>query len=180
MKQSAVSGRSGASSLALSSDIENLYEQHNSWLTGLLQRKLGCPHHAADIAHDVFLRILGKSLIPDIYSPRPYLSKIAMGLVANQWRRADIEKAYLQALSNQPQAEEISAETRYIIIETICRIDALLYELPDKVRQAFLLSRLEGVRYSDIAATLDVSTRTVKKYIAKAMLHCLRADASDI
>jgi RNA polymerase sigma-70 factor (ECF subfamily) len=35
------------------------------------------------------------------------------------------------------------------------------------------MSRIQGVRYQDIALELEVSERMVKKYIAQAMLQCL-------
>ena len=67
----------------------------------------------------------------------------------------------------------ISPEERQIILDTLLAIDALLNTLPFKVRRAFLLSRLDGLSYREIAAELGVSERMVKKYMAQAMLHCL-------
>ncbi len=49
----------------------------------------------------------------------------------------------------------------------------MLDGLGPKVKQAFLLSQLEGLGYVDIAARLGVSVSSVKKYMAKATEHCL-------
>ena len=59
-------------------------------------------------------------------------------------------------------------------------VDKLLRELPVKVRQAFLLSRLDGCTYARIAEQLGVSERMVKKYMAQAMYHCLSAEESRV
>jgi RNA polymerase sigma-70 factor (ECF subfamily) len=145
-----------------------------------MRRRLGCVDTAADLAHDTFVRLLLRQTDPEaLRQPRAYLRSIAAGLVANHWRRRDIEDAYLSALSQQTPLVVPSPETHHVVIETLVRIDAMLRGLPAKVRQAFLLSRLDGVRYADIAITLDVSERMVKKYMARAMLHCLQFQDED-
>ncbi|MDX1588589.1 MAG: sigma-70 family RNA polymerase sigma factor [Oleiphilaceae bacterium] len=164
--------------------LHNLYMDHSHWLQGFLYRQMGCQATAADLAQDTFLRLLTRQQSPQqeeaIEQPRAYLGRIARGLAANHWRRRDIEQAYLQALAQQPEATAPSPETYHVIVETLIRIDALLRDLPTRVRQAFLLSRLEGVRYAAIAESLGVSERMVKKYMAQAMLHCLQLGDDDL
>lgn len=48
--------------------------------------------------------------------------------------------------------------------------------LKPKVREAFLLSQLDGLTYKQIGERLGVGERMVKKYMAQAMLCCLQAD----
>ena len=155
--------------------FEALYREHHNWLRRLILCRLSCADTAADLMHDTFLRLLVRDQdLAAIEEPRAYLSHIANGLIANHWRRRDVEQAYLEALRQRSPIVSQSPETRQMVIDTLCQIDAMLCDLPDKVRQAFLLSRLDGVRYAQVAATLGVSERMVKKYMAQAMLHCLR------
>lgn len=105
--------------------------------------------------------------------PRAYLSAIAHGLLVDHWRRQCVERAWLDTLAAQPQALAPSAEQQAMVLQCLCRIDALLERLPAKVRQSFILSQLEGLSYREIGAQLGVSERMVKKYMAQAMLHCL-------
>lgn len=44
-----------------------------------------------------------------------------------------------------------------------------LSDLPPKCRQVFLMSRMEGMRYKDIAEELGISEKTVENQIAKAL-----------
>ncbi|WP_347506952.1 sigma-70 family RNA polymerase sigma factor [Pseudomonas anguilliseptica] len=160
--------------LASQQSIQRLYSDHHGWLNGWLRQRLGCADHAADLAQDTFLRLLKTpGILADIRQPRAYLSTVAHGLVVNFWRRQSVERAYLEALTVQPEALAPSPEERELILETLLAIDAMLLRLPGKVRQAFLLSQLEGLTYSVIAERLGVSERMVKKYMAQAMLHCL-------
>jgi len=41
------------------------------------------------------------------------------------------------------------------------------------MRQAFLLSRLDGLTYQQIADQLGVSLRSVKRYMQQAFVQCL-------
>ncbi|GAA4326226.1 sigma-70 family RNA polymerase sigma factor [Pigmentiphaga soli] len=153
-----------------------LYADHHSWLQAWLRRRLGDAFTAADLAHDTFLRVLSKEAPPAIREPRALLVTIAGGLVINYHRRRRIELAYLEALALLPEPSAPSPEARALMIETLVEIDRLLDGLPRLVRQAFLLSQLDGLRQGEIAARLGVSVPTVKRYIARALEQCCFAD----
>lgn len=152
--------------------VEVLYMDHHGWLQGWLRRKLGDAFLAADISHDTFVRILTKDMPPAIREPRALLATIANGLVMNLHRHQRIEQAYLDALAQHPELTTPSPETRAMVIETLIELDRLLCGLPQKVREAFLLSQLDGLRQSEIAARLGVSLPTVKRYVARALEQC--------
>ncbi|MNE80193.1 putative RNA polymerase sigma factor FecI [compost metagenome] len=90
----------------------------------------------------------------------------------DHFRRARLERAWLQALAEQPEALDISAEARAILLETLCELDGMLAGLGARVRKAFLLSQLDGMTYKAIAETLGISVVTVNRDIAKALHHC--------
>ncbi len=60
-----------------------------------------------------------------------------------------------------------------MLLETLQALDELLDGMPAVVRRAFLWSQLEGLGYREIAERLQVSERTVKRYMAQAYEHCL-------
>jgi RNA polymerase sigma factor (sigma-70 family) len=150
-----------------------LYSGHHGWLLGWLRKKLGCADQAADLAHDTFVRVIAGRDASSIREPRAYLGTIARSLLVNYWRRLEIERAYLAAVAAQPLASAPSPEERALLLETLCQVDAMLARLPVKVRSAFLLAQIDGLRYAEIAVKLGVSERTIKKYMARAMLQCL-------
>jgi len=160
--------------------LHRFYADHHGWLNGWLRRQLGCSQRAADLAQDTFVRVLSKDDdMAAIREPRAYLHTIAKGLLINHWRRRQIEQAYLDALALQPEPVVPSPESQALIVETLLRIDAMLTQLPTRVRSAFLMSQLHGMTYAAIATELGVSERMVKKYMAQAMLHCLMLVAED-
>jgi RNA polymerase sigma-70 factor (ECF subfamily) len=159
-----------------SQDIEVLYSDHHGWLQGWLRRKLGDAFDAADLAQDVFMRLLTRQAaavsLPDLREPRAYLSTIARGLVVEHWRRRELEQAWLDTLAHLPQAEAPSPESRLIFLETLVGIDRLLDALKPQVRSAFLWAQLEGLTCPQIAERLGVSLATTERYIATALRHC--------
>ncbi|PCF94267.1 sigma-70 family RNA polymerase sigma factor [Vreelandella nigrificans] len=155
--------------------FDALYHNHHSWLRRWLSAKLGCSHTAADLAHDTYLRILARGTTPAPDQSRRFLTQIAKGLVIDHYRRRRIEAAYLETLSLLPEPEAPSPEERALAIEALVEIDVLLHRLPDKPRRAFLMCRLDGLSYPEIAKSLGVSVSSVEKYIAKALLVCHQA-----
>lgn len=156
----------------LQSEVQALYRDHHGWLRDWLRRKLGCSHHAADLAHDTFVRLLSKREPAVPAEPRPYLATIAQGLVVDFHRRKALERAYLASLAALPEPQTPSPETRAIVLEALVAIDAMLDGMKPAVRQAFILSQLEGLTYAQIAAQLGVTVRTVNNYMLKALEHC--------
>lgn len=164
--------------LAKHNNIHTLYSDHHGWLQNWLGRKLGNSHDAADIAHDTFLRLITGRRDPAHLGkePRALLTHIARYLVVDHWRRQDVERAYLEAIVQLPEPEAPSPETRLLILEVLCRIEAMLSDLPALTREVFLLAQLDGLTYKTIAVQQGVSLATVKRHMRKAFLACLNLD----
>jgi RNA polymerase sigma-70 factor (ECF subfamily) len=164
--------------LELHQQIEVLYSNHHGWLQGWLRGKLGSAFDAADLAHDTYLRILARGRAPRPEESRQHLAQIANGLMIDLFRRRHIEAAYMEALAHMPPAAMPTPETRALIIEALTEIDAILASLPAKVREAFLLCKVEGLDYREIARRLDVSVSSVEKYMVRALLACCAAQVT--
>lgn len=159
---------------ATSTDIEALYGAHHGWLQSWLRRRLGNACDAADLAHDTFVRVMGKLDIGEVREPRAYLATIAGGLVNNHWRRQALERAYLEALAAQPLATAPSTEERLLILEALEEMARLLDGLPPQVRAAFLLSQLDGMTYPQIAEQLGITVNVVQNAMRRTMAQCYR------
>lgn len=160
--------------------MESLYSAHHGWLQGWLLRRLGNTADAADLAQDAFVRLLNRSALPrfgSVAEARGYLRTIGGGLCIDLWRHREVEKAWLDALAAQPEALAPSPEHQAIVIETLLEVGRMLGRMPPKAAAAFVMAQVDGLPYREIAATLQVSERMVKKYIAQAMLQCALIDA---
>ncbi|MFW5823617.1 MAG: sigma-70 family RNA polymerase sigma factor [Marinobacter sp.] len=156
-------------------NMNSLYRENQSWLRGWLYSRLGCSEAAADLAQDTFLRLLKTGNHPPEGESRRYLTRIAKGLMIDAYRRQKIEEAYLESLSQLPEASAPDPARHHAIIETLLEIDILLDGLPDKVRTALLLRQLDGLSYAAIARQLSVSVSSVEKYVARGLAACCLA-----
>lgn len=154
--------------------LQAIYQDNHAWLCSWLRRKLSNPADAADLAHDTFVRLLGKpAQAPALREPRAWLTTAAHGLMVDHVRRQSLERAYAETLALAPPALHPSPEDQLLLLQTLVRIDTMLDGLAPKARTAFLLSRLEGLPYADIATQLGVCLSSVEKYMAAALRHCL-------
>lgn len=160
--------------------LQAIYLDHHAWLFGWLRRRLINSADAADLAHETFVRLLGRPphQMQTLREPRAWLTTAAHGLMVDHVRRQALERAYLDALAHAPEATHPSPEDRLQLLETLVRIDTMLDGLAPKARAAFLLSRLEGLVYADIARQLGVCLSSVEKYMASALRHCIAFQAT--
>ncbi|TBV02466.1 sigma-70 family RNA polymerase sigma factor [Phytopseudomonas dryadis] len=162
------------STLSSEQAFHDLYQDHRGWLEQWLSRRMGNGWDAADLSQDAFIRVLGSSQqIAELQEPRAYLKTIGKRLLINFHKRRSLEQAYLEALAQLPEACAPSPEQRWLVLETLQALDELLDGLPRVVRRAFLLSQLEGLGYREIAERLEVSERSIKRYMVQAYEHCL-------
>ncbi|EAV0891815.1 sigma-70 family RNA polymerase sigma factor [Salmonella enterica subsp. enterica] len=153
--------------------FESFYSAHHGWLKHWLTRKLQSVFDADDIAQDTFLRVINGESLTTIRDPKSFLCTVARRVMIDLFRRNALEKAYLEMLARLPEMQVPSAEERQLHLEALQLVDQMLDGLSCKARNAFLLSQLDGLTYSEIASRLNVSVSSVKKYVAKATEHCL-------
>ncbi|WP_447649811.1 sigma-70 family RNA polymerase sigma factor [Pseudomonas abietaniphila] len=162
-----------------SAQLTALYQQQHRWLRSWLYRQLDCSQRAADLMQDTFMRLLLSNETLEVRQPRPFLAKVARSVLSNHYRRARLEKAYLEALQADSEAVVPDLATQLILFETLVQLDAALSELDIPVRQAFLWSQLDGLSHGEIAQRLQISIATVKRHVVKAGARCLMVASPD-
>ena len=155
--------------------IAAIYTDHQAWLKNWLTRRLKCQYSAADLSHDAFLRLItGATPGHRLREPRAYLMLIVNRLLINRYRRKQVEEEALRQvatlLSDCDERDPARIASAQDLLAHI--IQLLTEELPEKPRRAFLMARLEGLSYRQIAARLKVSESSVKLYLAQVLSHC--------
>lgn len=123
---------------------------------------------AEEIVQDVFLKIWEeKESLSEIKSINAYLYRSVVNSSINFVnRQKNIEKHHLKIADHVviDDAERHEEENELIV---------LLYHeielLPEKCQQVFKLSRLEGLKYRDIALRLNISEKTVENHMGNAL-----------
>jgi RNA polymerase sigma-70 factor (ECF subfamily) len=134
---------------------------------------------AEEVAQDVMLAIWqsrGKLSITG--SVGGYLFRATRNRVLNELRHRKIQQKSLPYLGSPAEAPA-DAEDRLQDEEIRQALHAALSELPDRCREVFELSRVQGLRYAEIAEAMDISVKTVETQMGKALKH-LRERLGDL
>jgi RNA polymerase sigma factor (sigma-70 family) len=157
--------------------VERLFAEHRGALQTFFGRRIRTKADAADLAQEVYIRMLRVGDQEAIRNPVHYLYTVANNLVkenaALDRRQAsgiDIDQAPAhEQLETLPEFDgDLDASQR------IARLGVVLQQLRPKCRAAVELRFTHGLSFREIAMHLGVSPQMAKKYVAQALVHCRR------
>jgi RNA polymerase sigma-70 factor (ECF subfamily) len=129
---------------------------------------------AEDVIQEAYLRVLRYSAQNVVENREQLLFSAARNLAIDTQRRGKvrqktaIELAVLAPMQWPASDEVVDTEQR------LARVEAAIAALPSRCREVFLMHRIDGLSYSEIAAQRGISVSTVEKHIARA---CLMIDS---
>ena len=153
--------------------VTSLLERYRPALIGYFRRRVRDLGDAEDLAQEVFVRILGRGDVAAIADLRGYLFEVALSVLVDRTRRDKVRhKATHRSFDPEGHgAEDFASDRIHLGREALARATAALLELPDRTRIIFVLRRLEGMKYSEIAHKLGISVSAVEKQMLRAMSH---------
>jgi len=128
---------------------------------------------ASDLAQDVFLRVWEKKMDIDTKTALRLLYKMARDMYISLYRREMLEINYKSAFENEPL--DSSPEEKLSYKELFSDYTKALAEMNEKQRTVFLMSRMEGLKYHEIADRLQLSIKAVEKRMNIALTSLKRA-----
>lgn len=125
----------------------------------------------ADIVHDAFLRVVEARSAARVRSPVHLLFRVVQNLATDRLRSKGRASALFEAAGGSVEAADDSpdAERALIASERLRRSLEVIDRMTEKRRTIFLLHRIEGLSYAQIARRTGVSVKTVEKQMTAAM-----------
>ncbi len=158
-----------------SAAFDAIFRRWYAPLVGVADRMLRDAAAAEELAQDVLLELWRRRTTLDTGDePGPYLIRAVRNRALNRLRHARVAARAAPMLAVDEAAPGASPAAQAVEGELAAAIDAAVAALPPGCRRVFLLSRAEGLRYSDIAARLGISPKTVEAQMGRA-LRLLRA-----
>lgn len=160
--------------------FELLFRKYYTRLCGFANKFLNDPEEARNIVQDVFTKIWeGREDIEIDESLKSYIFKVAQNLSLNKLARNKVESRYIEVYKQvYIDNKYISASESLFEKELENNISVALNKLPAKCRKIFDLSRVEGLKYNEIAEMLQISVKTVEAQMSKA-LKIMRIELKD-
>lgn len=141
-------------------------------MEAVLRRRVGCRATAADLVQELFLRFWRRPSAPleDLGS---YLIRSAHNLAIDHLRsegaRSRSEAGLLPSHCDEGAA---SPDAALEAGSDLRRVEAALRALPERTRHIFLLNRIHGQTYGQIARSMALSQSTVEKHMMRALQVC--------
>jgi RNA polymerase sigma factor (sigma-70 family) len=148
--------------------------QHQSVLR-FLRRRGATPQDALDIAQDTYVRFLRYEGVTGIESPAAMLFRIAGNVAADHGRAAALrgKTRSFDAHDAEIASEHPSAEREVAAEQVLTAVRSAIAGLSPRCRTVFLLSRLDGLTYLEIAARCGISVKMVEKHVSHALRACV-------
>ena len=147
-----------------------LYRDHAARLRKRLRARVGSGEEASDLVQDAFARLLGAASLGRLREPEAFLNRIVRNLLIDRSRRLANRGAHVPIDEATDPAVPPSQSERLELEQMRERYRDIVASLPPRMREVFVLHRVEELSYKEIAAQLDIGVRTVEWHIAEAIV----------
>lgn len=174
-----VMGDLGYNNVDIQTDFDKIYVMYFSRMHRFAKEYVLSDEDAENIVQDVFLMLWEKRTVLDVQvSLLSYLFSLVKNRCLDFLRHQIVVEDYKQELS----AKLIALEQFNYIFNTDEDLERLfssaIDKLPERCREIFIKSRLDGKKYREIAEELNLSVNTVENQMTIA-LKKLRAELKD-
>jgi RNA polymerase sigma factor (sigma-70 family) len=158
-------------SAALARQFKDMRGKLLAWI----RRRIPDPAEAEDVLQESFLRITQRDGSDGVDHFESYLFSTARSVLADRHRRRGVRQAsaHVALEPEHHHATDVDALRALLAKEKLRKASEALMSLPDRTRMVFVLRRLEGLRYGEIATRLKISVSAVEKHMARAVEHLL-------
>jgi len=150
-------------------EFKNTFDTHFDSVRNYIYYRSGDKELANDIAQETFIRCWEK-LSPKTESMeniKGFLFKIAGDIFITSYRKKQFAMKYT-ALNHSEEFFQ-SPEEEMTYKEMLVSYENALANLPEKQRTVFLLNRMDGLKYHEIATNLGLSIKAVEKRMKFAL-----------
>jgi len=162
------------------SAFEKLFEYYSQKLYRFALSYLKSDLEAEDLVQEVFLKIWeNRTNIKTGTSFQSYLFTIAFNSIRKNFNdKAKLDK-FRTDLLDFLSHENPSLENRPDFESLLTKLDSLIDQMPERIKEIYLMRKKEGKAVRDIAEKLSISTKTVENQITEAMNYLKKEIAKD-
>lgn len=154
--------------------ISDAFIKHESFLKRFLKRFLSRPQDIEDVVQDTYLKARCAEKKQEIHSPKAFLFRIARNEALKELRnRSNRITDYIEDMEpSEGFSDETSLEDQAMARQKLGMFCQSALEMTPRCRRAFLMCKVYGLSYKEIAAQLGISVSGVEKHVAKGLEIC--------
>jgi RNA polymerase sigma-70 factor, ECF subfamily len=152
------------------SDFEVLFRTHYSSLCSYANSFLRDVDASEEVVQEVMFKMWTnrKTLVIDT-SMKSYLFRAVRNGCMNVMKHIKVRDEYRSWREHAGEESQRAAEDELIATELEVKIRQAIDQLPIERRKIFIMSRYDGLTYSQIAEKLGISAKTVENQMGKAL-----------
>ncbi|KAA1243909.1 RNA polymerase sigma factor [Aquimarina sp. RZ0] len=158
-------------------NFEAIFDKHSASLRNIIYYKYGDMDLAEDIVQDAYIKLWLNCKKVLFEKAKAYLITVANNNLLNHILHQKVILKYEQ----KPHSEIDHQDPQFLIEEKefMKKLKNAINQLPEKQREAFLLSRIDKKTYREISEIIGVTIKAVEKRIHYALLN-LKESLGDI
>lgn len=149
--------------------FSSLFKKHVKVLRNYLLYKFGDSEKANDVAQEAFIKLWENCADVPQEKAKSYLYTVANNAALNKIAHKKVVLAYAKNASPKGHTFE-NPEFLLEEEEFKAKLQDAIGRLSEGQRTAFLLHRIDGKKYHEIAEMLDISVKAVEKRISGALV----------
>ncbi len=150
--------------------FDALYRKYSGRLYKFAFSLIKVPEEAENIVQDVFLKLwLNREKVDKATSVKYYVFSIAYHSSISLLRKKIRESRYIEFLQSKQEVSGEPASVDAEFNELNEKLDRILETLPSRQREIYRLHRVEGMKHSEIAEKLGISTNTIETHLSRAL-----------
>ena len=135
-------------------------------LNRYLRSRVRAPVDVEDLAQETYLRLLRAPDLGTVLNPEAYLIRVASHVVA-EWRQNHAPQESIESAEHEALADLCTPESEISARLSQRRLNDVLERLPALTRAVVLMRLRDGTAYKEIAATIGITDRQVKRHLAR-------------
>ncbi|MBB4798706.1 RNA polymerase sigma-70 factor (ECF subfamily) [Brevundimonas bullata] len=143
--------------------LSDWHARYDRWLSAQIRRRFSS-QSGEDITQETWLRMAALDSFDAIRHPKAFLLRVASNLALGQVRRGAVAERFAAVTPTVSHEDADQLETVFF--------RQMVLDLPQPLRDVFLLSRVGGLTNSQIADQLGISPKTVEWRMTRALARC--------
>jgi len=159
---------------AVTAEFDAFLRKHRPTLVSFLRRRIPSEEDVQDVVQESLIRLMRYGeRDPEAWGPLLY--RIAINVHNDRLRkirvRQDVQYVSLDEDGHEVASPEPGHVQQISAQQQLDQLQKALLRLPERCRQIYLLNRIEGMTYPEIATHCGIGVKAVEKQIGKALAH---------
>jgi RNA polymerase sigma factor (sigma-70 family) len=130
-----------------------------------------------DIIQETYSRLIATESVAKVRNVKGYTFQTAYSVIASHLRRAKVVsfQTFSDMDSLSAGTSELSPEAHAVGFQDLQQLALAIARLPGRVRDVFVLRRIEGLSQREVGQKLAIAESTVEKHMSRGLLLLIEA-----